>query len=327
MPSHWKDLLDFTHSERNGFIILIIAVVILSLLPRVYPIFLPTDKDDFTEIKKLIEDLEKAARKDSIDRLAQENEEIDRTQLNTKAEGFKKTPIPKKLYPFDPNKVSYLEMLELGFNKKVAHTIVNYREKGGRFYKIQDLRKIYGLKESDFQRLKEYIVLGKDAITNDDKKLIDSIKVNSSLKRNENIIVEINSADSLSLIRIKGVGPAFSSRILKYRKLLGGFKNKNQLLEVYGMDSIRLKKIEHQIKIDTSLIDKIDLNIVEWIDLVSHPYISKEIANNIINHRKYNGLFEKASDIESYYLVNKRLYRKIAPYIIVHDRGETKKND
>jgi len=319
MSSHWKDWFDFTNSERNGFLILIPLVLFLVFLPRLFPLIISKEPTDFEKIEKALALIEE---KRIIDSLAQ----LEKLKAEELAKA-KANEIQRERFQFDPNSTDYEDFLKLGLDGKLANTILNYREKGGRFYKKEDLQKIYGLSDSLYMELEDYIdIPKKEWSDNNNKKAHEKYtRKDKKLKREKQLIIEVNSADSLDLIKIRGIGPAFSSLILKYKNLLGGYLSKDQLLEVYGMDSSRWEKLIPHIFIDTLKIKKIPINEAEWIDLVRHPYIDKETANNIVNHREYNGYFEDVSDIKSYYLVKKRLYRKIAPYLTLDDRTETKK--
>ncbi len=62
--------------------------------------------------------------------------------------------------PFDPNEADYGTLTDAGLSPKVAATLIHYREKGGHFYKKEDLRKVYGLKAEDYARLEENILIG-----------------------------------------------------------------------------------------------------------------------------------------------------------------------
>lgn len=317
MSAHWKDWMDYTHSERNGFILLILVIIVGLCLPYLYPYILPEEKTDFSKIHKALALIEEQRIIDSIKLAEIQNEKFKRDSLRTHP------------FYFDPNNATFNDFINLGLSKKVAHTIVNFREKNGRFYEKDDFRKIYGITDTDYLRLENFISINKliserRVEWNKPEFNIDETK---SLSINNLSTIEINSSDSIELMKLNGIGPAFSSMIIKYRNLLGGYRDKSQLLEVYGMDSTRWSKIIEYIEIDTSLIIPISLNEAEWIDLVKHPYINKEIANNIINYRKHNGYYTSVSDIKNYYLVNKRLYRKIASYLVVDDRAEAKKPD
>ena len=103
------------------------------------------------------------------------------------------------------------------------------------------------------------------------------------------MIVEINTADSAQLVGLSGIGPVFANRILKYRGLLGGFYSKEQLMEIYGMDSTRYDKIKEYITNDKSHLHKIDINEAEFKTLLRHPYLDYETVKQIVNYRQNKG--------------------------------------
>jgi DNA uptake protein ComE-like DNA-binding protein len=66
-----------------------------------------------------------------------------------------------KLHNFDPNTISYKEAVQLGFPKKVAHTLINYRNKGARFYNAEGLKKVYGMTDELYKKLAPYVSIKK----------------------------------------------------------------------------------------------------------------------------------------------------------------------
>ena len=50
---------------------------------------------------------------------------------------------PVELFTFNPNTLETEGWRKLGLSERQAKTIMNYRSKGGRFYKKEDLKKIY----------------------------------------------------------------------------------------------------------------------------------------------------------------------------------------
>jgi DNA uptake protein ComE-like DNA-binding protein len=101
------------------------------------------------------------------------------------------------------------------------------------------------------------------------------------------LMIEINTADSAQLTKLYGIGPSFAVRILKYRRLLGGFFSVEQLLEVFGMDSIRYAGIYEHVYADASGIRKISVNEAEFKALLKHPYLDYETVKLICNYREY----------------------------------------
>jgi competence protein ComEA len=49
------------------------------------------------------------------------------------------------LFKFDPNTIDSANAIQLGIPIKQVNTLMHYREKGGRFYKKEDILKLYGL--------------------------------------------------------------------------------------------------------------------------------------------------------------------------------------
>lgn len=130
------------------------------------------------------------------------------------------------------------------------------------------------------------------------------------------IIVDINNADSSKLDEIKGIGPAFANRIIKYRERLGGFYKKEQLLEVYGLDSVKYAEIKDQISINPSSIKTININTADFNALKSSPYLSYKQINAIIQYRKQHGNYNSISDLKKIVILTPQILDKIAPYIV-----------
>jgi competence ComEA-like helix-hairpin-helix protein len=132
-----------------------------------------------------------------------------------------------------------------------------------------------------------------------------------------NFIVELNGADSLELMRMNGIGPAFAKRILKYKEKLGGYWQKEQLLEVWGMDKMRYDGIKENIIVNRDSIHKINLNKTAFKKLLKHPYIGYEIARGIVEFRKNHGEIKTVEEIRKFKGMNDSIFEKIEPYVKV----------
>lgn len=105
------------------------------------------------------------------------------------------------------------------------------------------------------------------------------------VKEIERQSIDLNIADTLTLKKLKGVGSIFSNRIIKYRDLLGGFSNKSQLLEVYGIDSSLYQKLSPYVYVDHKSLKKINLNYASVDQLKAHPYLGYKESNAIVKYR------------------------------------------
>jgi len=216
----------FSKGELNGLILLILIIVLLKAFPLIYNYYKQVDKDE----PVLLASIKKIAITDG------ESSYYNRERIENSV-----TKAKSRLFKFDPNKISSEEWQTLGLSPKQAQSIVNYRNKGGKFYKVEDLQKMYTISPAMYKKLLPYVI-----IENPEPSFA---KTNFQYEKKEYVkkvlaVVDLNQADSAGLDQIKGIGPAFANRILKYRERLGGFYKKEQLLEVYGLDSVKYNEIK-----------------------------------------------------------------------------------
>lgn len=295
-----REYFTFTKKERNGIVVLLLILFVLILI-KVYQnnksygeIVFMTD-----EFKSEIEQFEKSLVLKRQTERKNKAFNYDRTLKNTK-ERFK----PKELFQFDPNKVSKSELKKLGLQEKQISTLINYRKKGGVFYKNEDLLKIYGIKKEQFEILNPFIKIEVKA-KQEDVLIINEVKS----------VLEINTATKEELKRLNGIGDSFAERIVKYRDLLGGYYKKEQILEVYGMDSTRFLGFYQEIIIDTNKIKKLNLNEVDFKKLVRHPYINKYQTGAILKYKELEGSFTKIEQIHQNNLLLLEDFLKLKPYL------------
>ncbi|MBQ7280794.1 MAG: helix-hairpin-helix domain-containing protein [Bacteroidales bacterium] len=129
------------------------------------------------------------------------------------------------------------------------------------------------------------------------------------------VIVELNSADTLSLQMINGIGPAYARRIVRYRERLGGFTDKEQLMEIYGFTPELLNHIAPHITIDRENIRKIAINSVTIKELMRHPYIDAYQARDIIAYRDKGHKYRNSDDLLLIVSLNDSIIEHIQPYI------------
>ena len=216
-------------------------------------------------------------------------------------------------FPFDPNTLTEKEWLKLGLPEKLIRTILNYTAKGGHFYRKEDLQKIYGLTSQQYATLEPFISVAgrtKTAV------LLSGLK---SIKSERPLVqpVELNSADSAELDALKGIGPVFATRILRFRDLLGGYANREQLLEVYGLDSSLYQLILPFIKVNSDKIKRININSCPLPALKKHPYIGYYIAKAIADYRVKHLRFRSINEVRLLPGMTPEKFIQLSPYLIV----------
>ena len=187
------------------------------------------------------------------------------------------------------------------------------------YYKKQDGNHCYFLKYS-VSNIKEHFK-NKSVTEKDVTKLLfdlDELTLLSKPKNRTNfqkVFINMNTADTNQWKSLNGIGSKRANRIVKYRKLLGGFVSKNQLSEVYGLSDSLVEEIKLNLMLDSSKLKKININVASKKELASHPYISWNLANAILNYKIQHGYYDSLSKIKQIHLVNDDLYRKIVSYI------------
>lgn len=111
-------------------------------------------------------------------------------------------------------------------------------------------------------------------------------------------ILDINTADSLTLTALPQIGEVMSSRIHRYRNRLGGFVSFEQLFEIKGMDSARYNTIMPYLIMENTEIIKINVNQDEFKTLLRHPYLEYDQVKAIVNHRERKGFIRNWNQLK-----------------------------
>lgn len=127
--------------------------------------------------------------------------------------------------------------------------------------------------------------------------------------------IGINTSDSLTLQRLRGIGPVLSSRIVRYRESLGGFVSKEQLREVYGLTDSTYDGIAPHLVEDSVPVRQIDINTATIAQLRRHPYLDYYQAKAIVQLREQQGPYSSVEDVQRVPLIEPETYNKIRPYL------------
>ncbi|MGE5355504.1 MAG: helix-hairpin-helix domain-containing protein [Deltaproteobacteria bacterium] len=222
---------------------------------------------------------------------------------------------------FDPNSVTAEQLMKMGVSKKAANNWQKYLQKGGRFYRKEDIGKIFGITPNVYHLLLNYVVIdpaAKKSITRDSFEIAKHIsKSNETVKKK--ILIELNTSTDLELLELNGIGEKLSARIIKYRDKLGGFVKTEQLLEVYGLPPETFQSIKDQVFVDSRMLKKIKINLADAYILYSFPYIARREAYQIVNYRKQHGNFRNIDDLRKIKSLNDDFILKIEPYLDFDD--------
>lgn len=208
---------------------------------------------------------------------------------------------------FDPNVADYATLIKAGLSGKAANTLINYRNKGGKFRKAGDIGKVYGISEEKANELIPFVQIKPDS----DKRK-STVDTSGRFHRP---LIDLNNCDSALLRTLPGIGPVLSVRIIKYRKLLGGYVSVEQLKEVYGLSLETFDIINGMVYADTSVIEKTRINSAGFRELSRLRYLDKYEVTSILKYRELEGRMRNMSDLIENKLISAEKAEKIRPYV------------
>ena len=280
----------FSPSERKGIMLLTLILVLVIFTPFIYRLVKPTNN--------LVINIQQIAALDSLSKKTSNSEEF----------------TSKEPFEFNPNSATSDELKQLGFTDKNIATLQNYLSKGGKIKSAESLKKIYGIEEKLVDKLTPFLLFEKQQEQSNYKNFVDTFKHE---KKGKIQVLEINSADSISLVKLYRIGPILASKIITYREKLGGFFNLNQLTEIYGFDEDILYDLKDKIILDASKAKRINLNTITEEELKNHPYFKYKLARVITNYRNQHGKYSSYSDLLKIKIINDSILDKIKIYGII----------
>ena len=226
----------------------------------------------------------------------------------------------QELFYFNPNTVSEDSLLRLGFPPYLAQRLLNYRSKGGRFRKKEDLLKLYGFQEKLYEEVAPWVQLPQQEQFKQHRQEQQSAPVYAKKEFKEKPLApqkfDLNKADSLQLLAVRGIGPVLSGRILKFRDALGGFVQAEQVREVWGLPPEVAEVLLEKAYVTTDAqLRSLPLNTADVSVLSRHPYISRKQAEHIIAYRSQHGPFHKPEDLLQIHAIDESFVQKIRPYL------------
>ncbi|MBP5722428.1 MAG: helix-hairpin-helix domain-containing protein [Bacteroidales bacterium] len=218
--------------------------------------------------------------------------------------------IVKQPKHINPNTATLEDFLQIGLTRIQANNCINYRNKGGHFYKKDDLKKIYSISEDDFARIEPFITIPKTnkpleiKTTNDKKTVTKTINT-----------VNINVCDTTELMQLPKIGSFRARKIIERRERLGGFYSVEQLCDINSLDSSVVAEIRAYIIIDTAAIRKININTASFKEIVAHPLISYEQTKKIMQYKSIVKNISNPDELLINNILEREEYEKIKFYV------------
>lgn len=224
------------------------------------------------------------------------------------------------MQPFDPNTADSSLLVSVGLRPWMAKNLIRYREAGKIFRQPEDLRTLYGMTDSLFATLKPYIQIDSTIVHTLDslhRSVYESPAGDSigfaPYHPKRDTVIELNSADTASLLLIRGIGRYTAVRIVQYRSRLGGFVSTEQLREIPEIPADRVDSMITSFTVDTALVTPIAVNHVSVKRLYRHPYISYRQAEQVYDQRRRKIRLNGIEDLSGIFTADE--LRRLMPYL------------
>ena len=133
-------------------------------------------------------------------------------------------------------------------------------------------------------------------------------------KKSQDWQLDINLADSAAWVALPGIGPGFARRILGFRERLGGFATAEQLLEVYGIDTVWVRQHLKKFRLGSGVYRPLYVNRAIWNEF-RHPYMPYTQAKVVLNYRKQHGVITDFESLMQIKLVDPAVWTRLKPYL------------
>ncbi len=295
-----KQKYHITRSEQRAFGVLLIVVLLIIVGRWWFSGRGNAENDKISEDdRKELAAFEESLRADSLQRAAR-----------------RKLPAAAELFPFNPNVADSATLLRVGLKPWQVRNLLKYRRKGGHWRSADDFRRLYGLTEEEFQRLRPYIIIPPSAEENQNSLAKESGR-RDSLRRiypekfGELTVLSLNAADTTLLQRIPGIGRYRAAQICRYRERLGGYISTAQLREIGDLP----EGIEQWFEIGAGETPRqIDVNKSDFKTLLRHPYLSYNQVCAIMRFRQKYGSLRSWTDLRNSPDFSETDFQRLAPY-------------
>jgi len=265
-----KSYFQFTKSQRSGIMFLVLLCVIFQSGYFFIDFNSPTNHSK--------EKQEWLAFQTEIDSLKQ----------------IKRDYIPK-IYPFNPNFITDFKGQKLGMSVSEIDRLLAFRKTNKYVNTPEDFQKVTKISDSLLNTMVPYFKFP-DWVTN--KKEFKSKYKSFENKKEKIVILDINQATKEDLIKVYGIGPALSDRILKLKDLLGGFVSMEQMNDVWGLSPEVIENLNKNFKVSVlPKVNKVDINNASIKELMLFPYFKYALAKAIVTYRSMNGDFKNNADL------------------------------
>lgn len=288
----------YTKSQRNGIFLLVIIIVIL----QIFLFINPFSSDDFVDVNQ-----------PKLLAFQQQIDSLKAVELENRK---------PKIYPFNPNYITDAKGEQLGMSLVEIDRLLAFRKTNQFINSKEEFQKVTKVSDSLLNKIAPYFKFP-DWVIERNKKLkqasnkTEKRAVDTNVKSNQPLTLDINKATVYDFLTIKGVEEKLAERIINYRSKLQGFSFLTQIYEVYKIDKNIADQIASSFKIiEKPIINKKNINAIEFKDLLKNPYIDYELCKKIFEYRDEVAELQNISELKNIKDFPLDKYDRIVLYLV-----------
>lgn len=200
------------------------------------------------------------------------------------------------IYPFNPNFITDYKGYKLGMKLEEINKLFAYRKQNKYVNSAQEFQAVTGVSDSLLKAISPYFKFP-DWVNQ--QKNNPNFKTNPKFENQKRIVQkDINDATSEDLIKLYGIGPALSERILKQKAQLGGFVSMEQMESIWGLSPEVIENLNKNFFLkNIPPVTKININTLPTKELAKFPYFNYTLAKEIVTYRSMNGEIKNVEDL------------------------------
>lgn len=267
-----KSYFQFSQGQRAGIFMLLTVIIVLQLL--YFFADFKMEEDNSTQKQQWL-------------------------SLQTEIDSLKKEKYAyvSKIHPFNPNFITDFKGYTLGMSTSEIDRLLAFRKTNRYVNSASEFQEVTQVSDSLLNAIAPYFKFP-DWVTNKKGSRYKEFPKHNFDKREKIVVLDINQATQEDLIKVHGIGPALSERILKEKDKLGGFVSMDQMKEIWGLSPEVIEKLHQHFKVSVQpKINKIAINSASIKELSQFPYFRYALAKDIVTYRSMNGDIKNPEDL------------------------------
>jgi len=202
------------------------------------------------------------------------------------------------IYPFNPNFITDFKGYKLGMSTAEIDRLLEFRKKNLYVNSAEEFQELTKVSDSLLATMSPYFKFPDWVKNKKQSKGFENYSNQAYAKKEKIQIIDINLASQEDLIKVYGIGPRLSERILKQKEALGGFISMDQMNDVWGLSPEVIEKLNEQFKVGViPTVKKVKINDASAKELQLFPYFRYPLNKEIVTYRSMNNGIKNSEDL------------------------------